>query len=419
MSHASHARLPIARVIATIGGICMIQSLVSGVAFQGVPTLLRDSGAPLDQVGLAYLAFLPWALKFLWAPWIERYRLPRDDARRRTRHIVLPGQWLLAALLFLLAALGQPSLPVLLAILGLISLTAATVDIAGDAFAVEQLAPHRRGWGNATQVGASYLGMFLGAGLFVVLAGSHGWHVAAAAMGGLILLLTLPLARLREPRRSSDAPRHRPSLAHALGRPGVRLGLLITVVFQAGSRLAFGMTSPLLLDRGVPLASVGWINGAGAVIAGLTGTLLGALALQRWRPQRAVIAAMTLQAAALAVFVAGVCAPALGLEPAGHGWLVALALFKAAMAATGFVALYAFLMGQASPAQAGVDFTLFQCADALVAMVGGLAAGWLAQRLGYGACFGIAAALGAAGLPALFILMRRAAPPASPGEAHV
>ncbi|MGB3816497.1 MFS transporter, partial [Achromobacter pulmonis] len=199
MPNASPARLPTARVIAAIGGICMVQSLVSGIAFQGVPALLRDSGAPLGQVGLAYLAFLPWALKFLWAPWIERYRLPQGQARRRTRRIVLPGQWLLAALLFLLAILGQPTLPVLLAVLGLISLTAATVDIAGDAFAVEQLAARRRGWGNATQVGSSYLGMFLGAGLFVVLADSHGWRVAAAVMGLLVLLLTLPFAGLREP----------------------------------------------------------------------------------------------------------------------------------------------------------------------------------------------------------------------------
>lgn len=65
MPNATLARLPTARVIAAIGGICMVQSLVSGIAFQGVPTLLRDSGTPLDQVGLAYLAFLPWSLKFL------------------------------------------------------------------------------------------------------------------------------------------------------------------------------------------------------------------------------------------------------------------------------------------------------------------------------------------------------------------
>ena len=412
------ARLPTAQVIAAIGGICMAQSLVSGIAFQGVPALLRDGGAPLAQIGLANLAFLPWALKFLWSPWIERYRLPAGQAERRTRRIVLPGQWLLAALLFLLAGLGQPAMPVLLAILGLISLTAATVDIAGDAFAVEQLAENRRGWGNATQVGSSYLGMFLGAGLFVILAGSHGWRVAAATMGGLVLLLTLPFALVREPARAAHPSAHRPSLAHALGRPDVRLGLIITIVFQAGSRLAYGMTPLLLLDRGVPLASVGWINGAGAVVAGLAGTLLGALILQRLAAARAVVVAQALQTTALVHFLAAVLASSWPPH-AGPQWLVALALLKAATAATGFVALYAFLMGRASPAQAGVDFTLFQCADAMIATIGGVAAGWLAQHWGYGVCFGAAAAFGAAGWLALPALMRRLAPPFSPENENV
>ena len=31
---------------------------------------------PLDQIGLTYLAVIPWTLKFLWAPAVERYRLP-------------------------------------------------------------------------------------------------------------------------------------------------------------------------------------------------------------------------------------------------------------------------------------------------------------------------------------------------------
>lgn len=413
-SSAVPAGLPAAQVMAAIGGIYMAQSVVGGIAFQGVPALLRDGGARLDQVGLAYLAFLPWALKFLWAPLVERRRLPQGSLQRRTRGIVLPGQWLLAALLFLLAGLGQPSLPVLLAVLGLIALVAATIDIACDGFAVEQLPPGRRGWGNAIQVGASYLGMFLGAGLFLVLAASQGWRVAAAAMGGLILLLTLPFSLVREPARPAGTAPHRPSLAHALGRPAVRLSLAITVAFQAGTRLAYGMTGPLLLDRGVELASVGWINGAGGVAAGLAGTLAGALAIQRWGARQATAAAMAVQAGALAAFLAVVLDGS-----AAPSWLIALALFKAGAMAAGFVTLYAFLMGQASLAQAGVDFTLFQCADALTATLGGLAAGALAQYLGYGACFGLAAALGAAGTIAVPALMRRLAPHPVSGERSV
>lgn len=62
-----------------------------------------------------------------------------------------------------------------------------------------------------------------------------------------------------------------------------------------------------------------------------------------------------------------------------------------------WVALYAVLMQAASPLQPGVDFSLFQSADALVAVAGGVAGGWLAQRGGYGLCLAGASLLAAAG----------------------
>jgi MFS transporter (putative signal transducer) len=40
-----------------------------------------------------------------------------------------------------------------------------------------------------------------------------------------------------------------------------------------------------------------------------------------------------------------------------------------------------------------VDFTLFQCADAMTAAAGGLAAGIVAQHYGYGTSFGLATGL--------------------------
>jgi MFS transporter (putative signal transducer) len=67
--------------------------------------------------------------------------------------------------------------------------------------------------------------------------------------------------------------------------------------------------------------------------------------------------------------------------------------------ALGFVALYAKFMELSDPRQAGVDFTLLQCADALVSMIGGVGSGWIAQHFGYGASFGAAAALTVLTLP--------------------
>ena len=73
----------------------------------------------------------------------------------------------------------------------------------------------------------------------------------------------------------------------------------------------------------------------------------------------------------------------------------------------GFVALYACFMGWSDPRQAGVDFTLFQCMDGVVGMIGGLGAGAIAEKFGYQASFIIAAIVSVLAAPVIFLLMRR------------
>src|SRR5262245_57077938 len=98
-------RLPFVRIFVAIGGIYVAQSLVSGLTFQALPALLRAQGASLDRIGLVSLALLPWALKFLWAPWIERYR---HGAAGRSRRIIVIGECAVAVIL-VAAAMREPS----------------------------------------------------------------------------------------------------------------------------------------------------------------------------------------------------------------------------------------------------------------------------------------------------------------------
>jgi len=96
------------------------------------------------------------------------------------------------------------------------------------------------------------------------------------------------------------------------------------------------------------------------------------------------------------------------LSPGTPVWLLlALVLGKGGAMACGFVALYSKLMGLSSPRQTGVDFTLFQCADAGIAMAMGYGSGLLAQQFGYGVCFASAALLALGGLPVIALLLRR------------
>jgi hypothetical protein len=127
-------QLPAWRVFAVIAGIYTVQSTAGAITFQGVPVVLRAAGAPLDLIGLISLFMLPWAVKFLWAPAVERWRLPAAGGRR-SRPIILIGQ-VLIAIVFAALSLAAPDggLAPLLIGLALIALLAATVDIACDAF---------------------------------------------------------------------------------------------------------------------------------------------------------------------------------------------------------------------------------------------------------------------------------------------
>lgn len=379
-------RLPLGRVLMAIGGIYTAQSLVGGLTFQGMPAVLRADGVALDTIGLVSFAMLPWAFKFLWAPAVERYRLPHR-APWRSRRIVVTGEIVAAAAIAALAMVAPTSTAPLLAILGVVALASSTVDIACDGFAVQQLSERNRSWGNTVQVGGGYLGIVFGGGLFLMLVASLGTASAVAIMAALILLLTVPFASTREPKPGMlDAVPHRPNLRFALMRTEVRTGLLITAVFELGIRIAQGMVSPFLIDRGLELSSLGLLNGFGGVAAGLLGTLLGGLAARAVGSERAVVLAILLQAVVLALLL---LASLSGRTPVEL--LVTIVIAKTVIMAFGFVTLYSLLMGYSSLRQAGVDFTLFQCADAGVAAIGGFGAGVLAQHVGYDACFALAA----------------------------
>ena len=387
-------RLSARQVLPAIAGIYVSQTVITALTTQALPSLLRGTGASLQIVGLTALLWIPWGLRFLWAPLVERWRLPAGRSERRSRSLILTGQWLIAAVLLslgLLALAGHVALADyavwMVAGLLLAALIAATTDVASDGFTVEQLSSQQRGWGNVAQVGGSYAGAMLGGGGFLLVAGWLGWPWALIAAGLAIIIMSVPMLLLQEPSRhrlpAGDV--HRPRLLHALRRPEIRAGLLLMLLSSIGVRLTLSMFGPFLIDRGLSLEQLGWFFGSLSIGAGLTGAMAGGWLVRIVPGWRAVWIAVGIKACALAALAVASTSSALTLQ---------MSLIGVVFAALGFVwvALYSALMGLASPLQSGVDFTLFQSADALLAVSGGIAGGWLSQHLGYHACFGLAAA---------------------------
>lgn len=392
-------------VIVSVGGLYVAQSVIGGVTWTGLPAVMRDQGLSLDSIGLLSLIILPWALKFLWSPAVERYRLPASGVNRSGIIVAIGGLISIVGLVAL-GFLGPASSWPILACLTLVAFAAATVDIACDGFAVQSLARSNHGWANAAQVGGAYLGSAIGAGAFLVLVSLHGWMIAVWAMAALVLLLGLPF--LCGPARNMplEAHTHVPSLRAAFSRREIRRGLVLCALYVMAQKVTLGMLGPYLIDAGLDLATIGLLHGAGSMVLGAAAALLGGAMVRAWGTRPVLILALILQAAALFFFAA--------FDTAHHSKLLLMAVAvvsSSGIMALGFVALYAQFMHWSDPRQAGVDFTLFQCLDALVSMVGGVVAGYAAQYLGYGVLFAVAGGAAIAVIPAIALLLRYSSSP--------
>lgn len=382
-----------ARLLGLLGLLYFAQGLPSGLLAKALPPLLREQGVSLSAIGFTGLLAAPWALKFLWAPLVER-------AGTR-RHWLLALTAITLGLMLTLAGRDfsvwtAEAFPVLMLLLALLNLTAATQDIVTDGLAVNRLSGKLRGLGNSVQVIGYKIGMTLGSAVLLWLVAQIGWSLA---YGGLALSLAVVLVAvwyLREPpgdreMATSHVHWHGPRgyvqlLREFADRPGLGWWLATVATFKIGDSLSSRMIGPLLSDRGVALADIGLLTGAASAV-GLVGALAGGLSLLRLGHRNALLLFGTLQALGLAAYLpltAGAQPPAL---------LGAVMCFEQFADGLATVALFTLMMDACRSHSPGVDYSLQASLLVIVTGVAALSSGMLAEVLGYGTIFGAGAIL--------------------------
>ena len=382
----AQTRLSLKPLLTILASVYTIQSLVGMFTLQGLLTVLRSEGISTSQIGLFYLAMLPWAIKFLWALYIE--------AKRKRSGLVSHGRLIVLAqssIIIILAGLAQSSAieqPKLLFIgVFLLALLSTIADISTDGLAVDQLPKHHRYLGNTMQVGGAYIGALFGGGLFIYLTGAYQWHIALLVLISLIILMSLPTGVLLKKSVSSaePPPEHYPSLRQAWNRPSVRFGVFMVILCQTGTRGVQSMIMPYLFDNGLQLTDLGLLAAGGGAITGLFGVLVSTVLMKRLAPHIMLLACLGLEA----LIFTGFYLDALALLSGTLG-LKILYILSAIVAATKFVALYTLMMDWAYGKQAGVDFTVFQSTDMAIAIVMALISGGVIALMGYSVHFAIA-----------------------------
>lgn len=407
---ASTPRTPTpAQQLVLLGSLYLSQGLPFGFLTQAVPVLLRQEGASLTTIGDTSLLLMPWLLKVLWAPWVDRWYLPSIGRRRSW---ILPLQGSTVLLFAGLATLHSGQVvPLLLTAMAASALLSATQDVATDGLAVRLLSAEQRGLGNGVQVAGYRLGMVIGGGALLVVFARLGLSPSFGVMAALIALASIPILLWREPPEPPPEAGGGLALAFAaLRRRGMGGWLGLLVAYKLGEQLGGAVTRPMLVDLSLSLDTIGWLSAADSG-ASLLGALAGGLIAGRAGRGRGLLALGLLQAT-------GVLAWALpALTEASLWGIAAVKLYDGFVGSMATVALFTAMMDVSDPRQGGTDYTL-QASVVLIAAFGGsILGGRLADALitatgsvadGYAAHFGIASILTVLG--ALAMLWRPALP---------
>ncbi|MEM1248223.1 MAG: MFS transporter [Acidobacteriota bacterium] len=376
-----------ARRLVLLAALYVSQAVPLGFFIVAVPAVLRSRGLSLESVGLLGALALPWLLKFLWAPLVDRY----GAARGHYRSWILPLQTACVVSVLAIAFVDlDGGMPWLFVAGAAFMLFSATQDIAADGLAVSVLQPSERGVANGVQVGGYYLGQIAGGGVVLLLYSSFGWTPAVLFMALLLGLAMIPVWSYPEPERPAGAPSERTDFAalkRFFARPGAGLWALVLVLFRAGEAMALTMFNPLLVDRGLALDQIGLALGVVGSLGSLAGALLGGLLLQRLGRRVSLVVFGVFQSLALL----GYLAPARGFVE--MVWVMPVVAVAACAGGLATAALYTCMMDRCDPRTPATDFTLQQSLAAIGPMIGATTSGVLAAAIGYELLFVLSSAI--------------------------
>lgn len=378
----------------TFGALYFAQGVPSGFITVGYVIFLTDQGLSNEAVSSAIgLMSLPWALKIVWAPLLDRVAATRFGRRRP--FIIAAELAMGLTLLSLLFLDPKRDLSLIGAVLVLHSAFTSLQDTAVDGMAVDLLQAKEQATANGVMWASKTFGMAVGGAGGVFLAKRLGGWPALIITITIVLwavMLLMILVRERPPGEvTPDRGRAKWTLANlkrsfAFSTPLV--GLAIGALTPLGILLVLVVyTRYLRADLKLPEETIGSLQGIIEPAAGVAGALAGGVLADRLGVRKVIAAQMVGLSATLAAFAV---APDLR---ANYNFLVALSIASSFFFSAYTAAIIGFFMRLSNPAIGATQFTIYTGAVNIAAASAAILGGKIADAYGVTALFGLAATI--------------------------
>ncbi len=369
----------------------MLVTFMMGFA-SGLPLLLtisilqawmKEEGVDLTVVGMMALVGLPYTLKFVWAPLLDRYTLPFLGRRRG---------WLLVAQIALIISIVCLGLtnpgknPWLVAFVAFfVTFFSASQDIIVDAYRREDLADEELGLGSSLYVNGYRVGMLLASGGGLIMSDQITFP-AVYMMMALCMAPAIITTLLTPEPEVAEAPK---SLKEAIKDPIVEYFarqealwmLLFILCYKIGDTMASTMTIPFYLDIGFTKTQIGAVVKLFGFWATIAGGLVGGILMLRIHISRALWIFGALQAASTACFS---ILAAIGSSIPLLASVVAFENFSSGMGTSAFVAFMASITNKKFTA---TQYALLSSLVGVPRVIASAPTGFFAKYLGWEAFF--------------------------------
>ncbi|MDE3022828.1 MAG: MFS transporter [Pseudomonadota bacterium] len=386
-------------------GTLLILGFASGLPLALISSPLQAWMATLHvnlkTIGLFSLVGLPYTLKFVWAPFMDRFAPPILGRRRSW---ILVAQICLSLLIYLMASVNPALNPGLMGILALIlTFSSASQDIVIDAWRTDVLPEQERGLGAATYVLGYRIAMLVAGAVSLILSDQIGWPTTWRLMALIMLLSSIGTFIAPEPTGTITAPRtlHQAVIEpfkNFLTRDHALMLLLLIICYKLGDAFATSLNIVFLKETGFTSTEIGAIYKIGGLIALMLGSFTGGLLMVRLGLYRALMYFGLAQMVTVLPFVV------LALTGRHYPTMIFAVCAENFGSGLGTTAFVAFLMALCDKRYSATQFALLSALSAIGRVFAGPFAGILAAHFGWVTFYTISFATSLPGIMLLYTL---------------
>lgn len=250
-----------------------------------LPVLMRQQNFSLETIGLLQFMKLPWVLKFLWSPAIDR----SCNKLSHYKSWIFSSEIIYAVIILAISFLDlETNIYTIVALIIFSFVASATQDIATDALAVLSFDKKDKSMVNSMQSVGSFAGAMIGGGLLLLLYHKVGWNQLLPYLAVFVVVALVPLfffktSHAEQPNKKKEmkAP-HPDDLLGFFKQKGIWKQIIFLFFYYAGLIGTLAMLKPMLVDYGYNIKEIGVMSGIIGTSIGCVGSLSGGFIVRRF-----------------------------------------------------------------------------------------------------------------------------------------